>query len=138
MKVNGSCHCGVIAYEAEVDPARIGLCNCTDCQVFSGSAFRISAPAVAGTLRVKRGTPSIYVKTADSGRRRRQAFCATCGTPVYASDDADDATAFTLRVGCLEQRALLTPRRRIWCASALPWVESISEIPADDVSVSSP
>ena len=33
MKVHGSCHCGQITYEADVDPERVGLCNCTDCQV---------------------------------------------------------------------------------------------------------
>jgi hypothetical protein len=32
LKVEGSCHCGQITYEAEVDPDRVGLCNCTDCQ----------------------------------------------------------------------------------------------------------
>jgi hypothetical protein len=47
MRVNGSCHCGQITYEAEVDPARVGVCNCTDCQVLSGSAFRVSVPAPA-------------------------------------------------------------------------------------------
>jgi len=31
MKVQGACHCGRIKYEAEVDPERVSLCNCTDC-----------------------------------------------------------------------------------------------------------
>ncbi|MGB0630429.1 MAG: GFA family protein, partial [Alphaproteobacteria bacterium] len=44
MKINGSCVCGSITYEAEVDPDKVGLCNCTDCQKFSGSAFRVGVP----------------------------------------------------------------------------------------------
>jgi len=38
MRVNGSCHCGQITYEAEVDPDRAGLCNCTDCQVLTADS----------------------------------------------------------------------------------------------------
>jgi hypothetical protein len=38
MKVHGACHCGQIRYEAEVDPQKVNLCNCSDCQVLSGSA----------------------------------------------------------------------------------------------------
>ena len=37
MKIEGGCHCGYIAYEAEVDPERVLICHCTDCQTLSGS-----------------------------------------------------------------------------------------------------
>ncbi|HET9046453.1 MAG TPA: GFA family protein, partial [Casimicrobiaceae bacterium] len=32
MHVQGRCHCGEIAYEAEIDPAGVSVCHCTDCQ----------------------------------------------------------------------------------------------------------
>ena len=44
MKVDGACHCGRITFEAEIDPERVRICHCSDCQVLSGSAFRITAP----------------------------------------------------------------------------------------------
>ncbi len=69
MKVEGRCHCGRISYEAEVDPKKVSLCNCTDCQMLSGSAFRLSVPAPAEKFRLLTGAPKTYVKTADSGRR---------------------------------------------------------------------
>jgi hypothetical protein len=40
MKIEGGCHCGSIRFEAEVDPATVVICHCTDCQTFSGSASR--------------------------------------------------------------------------------------------------
>ena len=43
MKIEGGCHCGGIRFEAEVDPAAVVICHCTDCQTFSGSAFRTVA-----------------------------------------------------------------------------------------------
>ena len=132
MKVNGSCHCGQIRYEAEVDPERVGICHCTDCQVLTGSAFRVTVPAPAASFRLLTGEPKVYVKTAESGTRRRHAFCPNCGTPVSASADADQPPSYSLRVGCLAQKAQLSPRRQIWCQSALPWSRDISAVPGTD------
>jgi hypothetical protein len=129
MKVHGGCPCGQITYEAEVDPDCVGLCNCTDCQILSGSAFRVSVPTAAGSFRLLSGTPAVYVKTADSGNRRRHAFCGRCGTPISASADTDAPSTYSLRVGCLAQKEQLPPRRRIWCKSALGWAQDVSAVP---------
>jgi hypothetical protein len=119
MKVDGRCHCGAITYEAEVDPETAGICHCTDCQALTGSAFRVIVRAAAETF-VLRGTPTIYVKTADSGTKRAHAFCSVCGTPIYASA-VNDPPTYSLRLGTIRQRRELRPHRQIWCASALPW-----------------
>ena len=132
MKVHGACHCGQITYEADVDPGRVGLCNCTDCQMLTGSAFRVSVQAPKGGFRLLTGQPRAYVKTADSGARRRHSFCPNCGTPVCASEDSDDPPAYSLRVGCLAERAQLPPRRRIWCQSALAWAANVGAVPGID------
>jgi len=131
MHVEGRCHCGAIAYEAQVDPDRVGICHCSDCQMLTGSAYRVSVPAPAATFRLLAGQPKTYVKTADSGTKRVHAFCPDCGTPVYAAAIAN-TPAYSLRVGCLRQRAQLPPRRRIWCASAVPWSQDLTQLPAID------
>ena len=124
MQVHGSCHCGSIRYEASVDPERTAICHCTDCQRLTGSAYRVSVPADEGSFRLTSGEPSIYVKAGDSGSRRAQAFCARCGSPLYTYD-ADHPTVFGLRVGCIDERAALVPRKQKWCRSALAWTESL-------------
>lgn len=130
MKVHGACHCGRITYEADVDPARVSICHCTDCQVMSGSPYRASVPSSPGTYRLLSGTPRTYVKTtAASGNRRRQAFCGDCGTPIAAGPDVDDAPFVMLRLGALAERAALTPTRRIWCGSEQPWSVDIGALP---------
>ena len=130
MKVNGSCHCGQVAYEAEVDPGRSSICHCTDCQVLTGTAYRVSIPAIAGTFRLLSGNPTVYLKTtADSGNKRRHAFCPTCGSPVFVHADEDNPAIRTLRVGGLAQRDQLPPKRRIWCQSALWWSQDIASLP---------
>jgi hypothetical protein len=128
LKVEGRCHCGNISYEAEVDPATVGICHCTDCQMLTGSAYRVSVPAPAATFRLLSGQPRSYVKTAESGTKRRHSFCPDCGTPVHAAA-LEDPPTYSLRVGCLEQRHELVPVRRIWCKSALAWSENLEGIP---------
>jgi hypothetical protein len=121
-----------VSYRAEIDPERVSLCNCTDCQMLTGSAFRVSVPAQREAFHLSRGELKTYVKTADSGAKRIHAFCANCGTPVYACANVDDPPSYSLRVGCLRQRAELPPRKRIWCKSALAWSQDVSRIPAID------
>jgi len=84
MKVEGKCHCGQITYEAIVDPEKVTVCHCTDCQMLSGSAYRASA--------------------------------------------IDAPTTYSLRVGCLQQRALLPPGKQIWCRSALDWAMNLQDV----------
>jgi hypothetical protein len=128
MKIQGHCHCGAIAYDADVEPAKSTICNCNDCQCFSGSPWRASVPARAQDFRLLRGTPKTYEKTAESGARRIQAFCGDCGSAIY-STSAGNQAVFNLRLGAIRQRADLAPRRQIWMESALPWAGDITDIP---------
>jgi hypothetical protein len=132
MKVHGQCHCGAIEYEADVDPARVTICHCTDCQNLTGTAFRVTVPAAKEAFTLRRGTPKIYLKTtAESGLPRVQAFCDHCGTPIYAAA-AHNAQSYGLRVGALAERAELAPRQQKWCRSALPWSMDIAGLPRSD------
>jgi hypothetical protein len=131
LKVAGRCHCGRISYEAELDPERVSICHCLDCQTLSGSPYRVSVPVAKEHFRLLTGTPRTYVKTAESGNRRTHAFCGDCGAPVYSSA-VDNPPAYSLRVGCLDQRALLPPKKQIWCRSAVPWSADIHAIAQTD------
>src|SRR5881227_910405 len=75
MKIDGRCHCGFITYEADIDPEKVMVCHCTDCQTLSGSAFRIVAFTRENAFSLLSGEPKIYVKVAESGSKRSQAFC---------------------------------------------------------------
>ncbi len=109
MKVTGGCHCGQITYEAEVDPATVRVCHCTDCQTLSGTAFRTNISTLPGTFVLKSGTPRIYTKTAESGNKRTHAFCPDCGAPIYAATPAPTPLTVGLRVGGIDQRAQFKP-----------------------------
>jgi hypothetical protein len=125
MNVTGRCYCGQIVFEAEIDPDRVRVCHCTDCQTLSGSAFRTNVPVVLGTFVLKSGEPKTFVKTGDSGNRVLHAFCPDCGTPIY-SGVPGALPSYSLRVGTLDRRRELVPSRQIWCRSALPWTNDLN------------
>ena len=126
MYINGACHCGAITFTADIDPSRVMVCHCTDCQVLSGSPFRAVVATPIAKFSMK-GTPKKYVKVAQSGTRRAQMFCPECGTPLYACAP-ENPTSVIIRLGCVEQRAQLKPSAQVWQHSSLPWLPELSSV----------
>jgi hypothetical protein len=130
MHIEGACHCGHVAFEADIDPAGVRICHCADCQTLCGSAFRVTVAAREGTFQLLRGEPRTYIKTAESGSRRAHGFCGDCGTPIYSTTvTADGPKVYGLRVGAIRQRAQLRPSIQIWARSAAPWLADLGSIP---------
>ncbi len=133
MKIDGTCHCGQISYEAEVDPDKVAICHCTDCQALSGTAFRTLVPVPESMFRLLSGTLKVYVKTGDSGARREQAFCGNCGSPLYAAPaDYTGERVLNLRIGTARQRYDLVPKVQLWHRSAIGWLQDFAGMPAKD------
>ena len=129
MKIDGQCHCGLISYQAEIDPQNVSICHCTDCQQLTGSAYRVTVSCRLTDFELTGAAPNIYVKHGDNGRRRYQMFCPNCGSPVYTTGAGEDAAEIGIRVGTVNQRRALSPKRQKWCMSALPWSASIEDLP---------
>ena len=94
-----------------VDPSKVLVCHCTDCQQFSGAPFRAVLPTPIEDVSMK-GEAKQYVKVAASGNKRVQAFCAECGTQLYATEP-DSPKLLNLRLGCVNERAQLAPSVQI-------------------------
>lgn len=133
MKIDGGCHCGYITYSAEIDPEKVGICHCTDCQTLSGSAFRTIVPVPEEALTLLSGKPKIYVKTGDSGAQREQSFCPVCGSPFYATGVGDGPKVYNIRVGTIRQRDELPAKMQYWSRSALHWLTDLDAVPKIDM-----
>lgn len=99
-----------------------------DCQHLSGGAFRWGTMISKEAFTLVRGTPKFYRKIAESGAARLLAFCGTCGTGFYGTQ-ADEPKTYSLRLGTARQSGQLCPTHQIWTHSALPWLESIADLP---------
>ena len=118
MNIDGQCHCGSVTYQADIDPERVSICHCTDCQTLTGSPYRVTVICSGEQIRMTGKAPKVYAKTGDNGRTRFQHFCGECGSPLFTSGEGgpDD---WGIRWGSIRQRDRLKPRRQIWCRSAV-------------------
>jgi len=119
--IEGGCLCGKVRYSADTEPAFIGVCHCTDCQHFTGSAFAtvmgLPAPALAIT-----GTLKTFTKSGDTGKSIHRRFCPECGSSVV--DEADALPGVVMvNVGTLDDRSWVKPQSEVYCDSAQPWVQ---------------
>jgi hypothetical protein len=137
MKVDGSCHCGRITYEAEINPDHVVICHCTDCQTFSSAPYRVSVFGVPSqNVRVE-GSPKTYIKIGGSGRKVQVAFCGDCGTALCSTPSDTAEGPLNLRIGAIKQRRELIPKMQGFCGSGMPWatnIDGIKKIPEPDRS----
>ena len=135
MKIDGRCHCGYITYEAEIEPEKVMICHCADCQTLSGSAFRTVAFTKKGTFKLLSGELKVYVKTGGSGTkptivlpRMRNAHLFKhawrgAKSPCHPHRDrsptrptcAESATLVSLRAGLGHRSGLNSPDRKATC-----------------------
>ncbi|HWI29170.1 MAG TPA: GFA family protein [Stellaceae bacterium] len=119
--IEGGCLCGQARYHADVEPAFVGVCHCTDCQRYSGSAFAtvvaLPAPALTVTGRLK-----TFTKEGDSGKPMHRRFCPECGSGVVEEAEALPGIAM-INAGTLDDRSWLNPASAIYCDSAQHWVQ---------------
>jgi hypothetical protein len=66
IEIEGACHCGKISYVAAVDPDRVVICHCTDCQTISGAPYRVNVLVMVDEIMLH-GDPKLYMKRGDSG-----------------------------------------------------------------------
>ena len=77
---------------------------------FSGGPFRMVIIGMR-TILISRQN-NRFLKVADSGNKRIQSFCGTCGSQLFASDDKK--SIFSIRGGCISQHHELSPVKHIF------------------------
>lgn len=129
MQIDGGCHCGHVTYRADIDPERVSICHCTDCQVLTGSPYRVTVICSGAQIWMTGKSSKTYAKAGDNGRKRIQHFCPECGSPLFSSGEGDQSDDWGIRWGSIRQRDRLAPRRQIWCRSAAPWIGGLDGMP---------
>jgi hypothetical protein len=125
-QIAGGCLCGKVRYSASGEPAFVGICHCTDCQKFTGSAFAVVVGVPKDALTIT-GNLSTYGKPGDTGKTIERKFCPNRGASI-----ADEASALPgivmLGAGTLDDASWVKPAMQIYCDSAQPWVDLHGEM----------
>lgn len=115
----GGCACGAIRYETSSEPIFQNHCQCSDCQKRSGTGHG-SYISFAQRADVKViGKASEWAKAADSGNDKTQAFCPTCGTPLYLTFAAMPVIA--IHVASLDDPTQFRPQALTYSVRGHAW-----------------
>ena len=125
-RIAGHCLCGKVHYAADMEPKFVGVCHCTDCQRFTGSAFSTIIAVPTEALKVS-GALKTFSKTGDSGKLIHRRFCPECGSGIFDEANALPGIAM-VNAGTLDDRSWVKPQSEIYCDSAQPWVQLGGEL----------
>jgi hypothetical protein len=121
MGRSGGCQCGAIRYEIEGEPLALYACHCTECRRQSASAFGMSLIVSRSGFRLTSGTPKLWSRPADSGRRVDCAFCPDCGSRLW-HERQGIAETVSLKAGSLDDPVDFSKAIHIWTSRKLPGV----------------
>ncbi|KAH9215495.1 Mss4-like protein [Leptodontidium sp. 2 PMI_412] len=122
----GSCLCGNIAIEFTGQPT-IGLCHCLDCRKITSSLWAYNIIVSNEQLKVLRGTPKEYTKTADSGKSITTCFCPNCGTTLFRYGESFGGKTGTkiIKAGILDDLNVINngqPTKEVYTARRVTWL----------------
>lgn len=120
MHAAGGCLCGAIRYRIDGPVMASAACHCRHCQYISGGAPAYVFVVGKKSIEITKGMPAHYDNDSDSGNRRRRYFCSTCGTPLFAEDNAFPDIV-SVKAGSLDDPALYKPMAQFWVSSAPVW-----------------
>ncbi|NKB78116.1 MAG: aldehyde-activating protein [Gammaproteobacteria bacterium] len=117
----GECQCGCIVYEINEQPIMLYACHCTDCQKQSASAFGLSLWVPRKAFSLITGEPRFWQTQAESGSSKLCAFCESCGSRIYHTED-HQSPVLSIKAGLVSGARYLRPVAHLWLRSAQPWV----------------
>jgi hypothetical protein len=120
----GTCLCGAIAWEANMDPLSVHYCHCGMCRRWTGSPFATLAWYPRASIRWRGAAPVVF----RSSPLAIRAHCGMCGTPLYMAYDARDELALT--VGSMDAADSVEPTHHYGCEGRLSWVDINPQLPA--------
>lgn len=104
MAINGSCHCGAVAFTMEDEPTQAVECNCSICRR-KGHLLAFS-PVEKFTLHTPREALGAYT----FGKHNiRHQFCSTCGCGTFGEGKGPDGKPMVaVNMRCAENFDLAT------------------------------
>ncbi len=122
--LDGGCSCGAVRYTVRAPAMIVHCCHCSWCQRETGSAFVINGVIERDRIDLSQGELAHCQIPTASGKGQRVARCGECHTALwshYAFAGIGEKVAF-LRVGTLDDPAIMPPDVHIFTAHQLPWL----------------
>ncbi len=128
--IAGSCLCGVVAWESEGIPPRMGSCHCSRCRKTRAAAFSTQAFVAHDAFRWLQGEEHVKHYWLPGALFFGNSFCTHCGSPVARV--FPQAPMVLLPAGSFDDDPIARPMAHIYVGSKAPWVEIHDELPQFD------
>jgi hypothetical protein len=125
--IRGSCLCGGVAYEIDGKVSPIGLCHCSKCRKYTGSAHGAVLVTAMRNLKWIRGEELIASYKVPSGYYA--AFCSKCGSPV---PKPRANKVYLVPAGTLDGDPGVKVAYHVHVASKAPWENIMDHLPQHD------
>lgn len=129
QKINGSCLCGEITYEAENAFEKLFLCSCVQCRQITGSAFASNLFVTADAFAWLSGVDTIATYQLP-GRDISKSFCRVCGSGVPWP--TSDGSKMVVPAGSLNQEPNIAERVKIFVSERTFWSTGLEQISGHD------
>lgn len=119
---DGGCTCGAVRYWLATRPLFVHCCHCRWCQRETGASFALNAMIETDRVQVLQGEVELVDTPSNSGKGQLIARCPTCRVALWSHYAGAGTAVSFVRVGTLDEPALLPPDVHIFTASKQPWV----------------
>ncbi|MEJ2238128.1 MAG: GFA family protein [Gemmatimonadales bacterium] len=123
---HGQCVCGLFRYTVAGSFGEVRYCHCSQCRRKSGTAF--SANARIDRSQWSLQGPADQITEFEHKPGLYNAFCARCGSPLYARSDADPDD-IRVRLGEFDGPLDVTVTGHVWTSSKAQWYSIEDSIP---------
>ncbi len=130
-KNEGNCSCGAIEYDFEGEPLNSVFCYCRECQATTGSDKWAGFWVPVEKFSYTKGTPKIFTRIGDSGKKVNINFCKDCGTTLCA--EVTVGNFFSVAASTLKDSNTFSPKMSIYASSAPNWAVFPEGVPKFDI-----
>jgi hypothetical protein len=123
---SGTCLCGAFTFTVDGSFGDVRYCHCSQCRRGNGTAF--SANAKVHRSRWNLEGPQDLVTEFEHKPGKFKAFCAKCGSPLYARL-ADDPHDVRVRLGAFDGPIDVAITGHVWVSSKADWYKIEDSIP---------
>ncbi|KEF56987.1 uncharacterized protein A1O9_07177 [Exophiala aquamarina CBS 119918] len=98
----GQCHCGQIAWTAEIPEEKHILCHCGACKLMGGGEFTLNQIIPKDNFKLTKGELKVYTYKGDSGNNTDCYMCPNCASSPYHHQHVMGEDKIVIRTGLLK------------------------------------
>jgi hypothetical protein len=121
--LQGSCHCGAVAFEVDGPFLSVTYCHCTTCKKISGGVGTANGRSRSDSIRVLRGEEHLRTYQPDEGSAKT--FCSLCGSNLFGGGWPESEQA-SVRLSAIDSPFDQRPTAHNFMRSVAHW-ETVPE-----------